>query len=715
MDSHATFVHPDDLVSFVSFLDPCLWRGTNPYRFDRSIRIVRPDGQERWVRTDIQPHFDDQGNLIQSFGIMQDITDQKRASDDLRESEGRYRALLELSGDAIIVSDQGTIVLANPAMLHLVGAEIPEQVLGLPSSAFIHPACREAAQPEAGHDLPQGGRAFRIRQQWRRLDGSAIDVEVMAGPLPWHGRTAIQTIIRDVTDLRRTELELQRKSAELQAVMEGVPALVMIAQDPDASTIVGSHAARTLLRATPDTNLSLSGLNEQGRQLYRVFRNGVEVPPQDLPLQVAARGVEVRDARLEVLLDDGKSLHFIGHATPLRAPDGSILGSVGNFIDITAQLANEQALRAAKAEAERANAAKSRFLAAASHDLRQPLQSAVLFASVLSARNLDPALTDLISNTQAALDSLSKMLDLLLDISRLDAGIVQPARQDSPIRDLLDRLGREFAPQARTRGLWFRYVASSLAVNSDPRLLERILRNLLDNTQRYTEHGGILLGCRRAGDHLRIQVWDTGIGIPEDMQFAIFEEYRQVGNQERTRTKGLGLGLSIVDRLGQLLGHRIALRSAPGRGSMFEVWVPLGSGPTALLAAPADVVASRGRLIAVIDDDDTVLEALRLCLELEGYDVVAAETADTLRDRLRGRRRAPDLILADYRLKGGVSGRDVIRMLRADYSKAIPGILLTGDTSTERLAGARQNNLQLLHKPIAQCDLTAMIERTLAG
>ncbi len=399
------------------------------------------------------------------------------------------------------------------------------------------------------------------------------------------------------------------------------------------------------------------------------------------------------------------------------------------------------ALRQARDEAEQANAAKTRFLAAASHDLRQPLQALVLYQHVLTTQNRAPKLTPVIGRMGEAIEAQQHMLNALLDISRLDAGIIKAEPGDVAIGPLLRRLGDEFAGQARGHGLDLRVVPCRAMVRSDPALLERMLRNLLSNAIRYTVKGRVLLGCRRSGPWLRVIVQDTGPGIPPDQQAAVFEEFRQLGNPAHDRGQGLGLGLSIVQRLGRLLGHRIELRSAVGRGTAFSVELPLtavpparpataaaggaarpADGPAAVVAADTRATAdatglhrtAAGRLVAVIDDDTELLAALALALEGAGFTVIAAADEAAATTRLAALGRAPDMVVADYRLAHGDTGIAAVERLRRAHGVVLPAILLTGDTSPDRLREAKAGGLCLLHKPVAAAELVRAIERILA-
>ena len=366
-----------------------------------------------------------------------------------------------------------------------------------------------------------------------------------------------------------------------------------------------------------------------------------------------------------------------------------------------AERAREEAL-AARDEAERANRAKTQFLAAASHDLRQPMQSLFFFAHALSDRLGDHPATPLLASMSESLDGLRSLLDSLLDVSRLDAGVVRANVTEFALGPLLERLAAEYAPQAAEAGIVLRHVPTGRWVRSDPVLLERILRCLIENAIRYTERGAVLLGCRRAGGDLRILVQDTGIGIPAEQSEEVFREFVQLANPERDRRKGLGLGLAIVRRLAGILGHTVTLRSKPGRGSGFALRLPMAAARP--LPRPARPPADRpagGNLVVVVDDDAIILLSMRAMLEEWGYSVVAALSADEAIDTLTALGRRPDLILADYRLRDGRTGLQAIRDIFGLCGIRVPAVVLTGDTDPARIAEVQRSGYRLLHKPVS--------------
>ncbi len=401
-----------------------------------------------------------------------------------------------------------------------------------------------------------------------------------------------------------------------------------------------------------------------------------------------------------------------------RGPGGRPVRGSGINMDVTERRRAEQALRRAKEAAERASAAKSRFLAAASHDLRQPLQALDLQRAVLARRVADPEVLQTVRELGLSVDVMRNTLDALLDLSQLETGAMRAEVGEFRLDELFRRIVSEFRGLAAERGLELRVVPSGTVVRSDPRLLERVLQNLVSNAVKYTRAGKVLLGGRRRGGLLRVEVWDTGIGIAPDQLEAIFEEFYQVANPARERRFGHGLGLSIVRAAAELLGHRLDVRSRAGRGSVFAVEVPFvrraGAGP----AGPADRAGTDGvappATILLVEDDAAIRGALRALLELEGHRVTAAASGgEALRLVERGLCR-PAMVVADQNLPGGLSGVETARRVRGLTEPHLPALVITGDVLPDRLAVIRQAALPYLTKPVGADELRALI-RGLVG
>ncbi len=377
-------------------------------------------------------------------------------------------------------------------------------------------------------------------------------------------------------------------------------------------------------------------------------------------------------------------------------------------------------LRLKKEEAERANVAKSRFLAAASHDLRQPLHAMALFVSALKDESQEPETRRrLLDQLTTSVESLEGLFHALLDVSKLDAGIVRPEVRDFPVQAIFDRISREYATEAADKGLRMRLVPACAVVRSDATLLERILRNLVYNAIRYTNAGGVVVGCRRRGDAVRIAVCDSGVGIEPAHLTDIFQEFYQVANPERDRNKGLGLGLAIVDRLARLLNHPLDVVSVPGRGSVFSITVPRGDVATAEpdLSQPVEVFEGKlgGALLVVIDDEAAVLDGMREVLQQWGCRPLLADSADEALAQLARAKSRPAAVIADYRLRGGETGIAAIGRIQSAYGADIPGVIITGDTAPDRLREAEASGYHLLHKPVRPVRLRALLSFLLSA
>ncbi|MEO8813372.1 MAG: hybrid sensor histidine kinase/response regulator [Caulobacteraceae bacterium] len=365
-------------------------------------------------------------------------------------------------------------------------------------------------------------------------------------------------------------------------------------------------------------------------------------------------------------------------------------------------------LRRQKEIAEEANLAKSRFLAAASHDLRQPVHALSLFVGALRECSLPIAAADIAARMEASVAAMDAMFGALLDISRLDAGVVEVHPVTFDLQAMLERLCGEYAHEADAKGVVLTCRPARAMAHTDPVLAERIVRNLVGNAVRHTRAGRVLVACRGRAT-ARVEVWDTGPGIPADQRERVFEEYFQLENPQRDRAGGLGLGLAIVRRLADLLACPVAVRSWPGRGSCFSIDFPrAGAALATRREAPLEGVAARG-LIAVIDDEPAIVAAMRALLTGWGHEVVAAGSGAEMAAALSAAGATPDLIVCDLRLPGEENGIAVIERLRATCGATIPAMLMTGDTAPERLLEAKASGLALLHKPLSPAKLRAAI------
>jgi two-component system, sensor histidine kinase len=374
-------------------------------------------------------------------------------------------------------------------------------------------------------------------------------------------------------------------------------------------------------------------------------------------------------------------------------------------------------LRGEKLIAEEASTAKSRFLAAASHDLRQPVHALTLFVAALRPRVNDGEARRLLDHIDSSVQAMGSLFNGLLDISRLDAGVVEVHPQTFAVQSLLERICRDYAGDAHAKKIELTLRPTSAAVYSDPLLVERVVRNIVANAIAYTDRGRVLVACRRRGRNLSVEVWDTGRGIPESEQIRIFTEFYQVANPERDRSKGVGLGLAIVKRLTALLGHSLAMRSRPDHGSVFKLGLPL-SDAAVVAAHPVNEEAgdfAASGLILVVDDEATIQMAMKSLLEGWGFKAIVAGSFEEILPLLANCPDRPALIVCDYRLRAHEDGIGVIERLRAEYNDDdIPGMLITGDTAPDRIREAKESGLLLLHKPVSNSRMRAAITHLVA-
>jgi signal transduction histidine kinase/CheY-like chemotaxis protein len=414
--------------------------------------------------------------------------------------------------------------------------------------------------------------------------------------------------------------------------------------------------------------------------------------------------------------------NFLGHMLALGGTTMLVLvlvfASRMNKIivsSITLRFENEVQRR----RAEEASVSKSRFLAAASHDLRQPLHAMALFVASLQdlRRSKKGAEDTILSHLAVSVEALQGLFDGLLDVSKLDAGVVRQEVAHFALQPVLDRLANECEAEASTKGLIARFVHTRAVLQGDAALLQRALRNLVSNAIRYTEKGGFVVGCRRERQGARVVVYDTGIGIEPAQMTKIFQEFYQVANPERDRTKGMGLGLAIVERLARLQGFPLKVASAVGRGSAFSMLVPWGEPLKVKVTEtpPRDAETQFvGDLAVIVDDERAVVEGMRQLMQQWGFNVICGASAEEVIGELANCTQLPDILICDYRLRGGETGVNAIRRLQAAVHREVPAIIISGDTAPERLREADASGYHLLHKPVRPAKLRALLAFVLA-
>jgi two-component system CheB/CheR fusion protein len=576
-----------------------------------------------------------------------------------------------------------------------------------------------------------GSRIARLEEE---LDATREDLEaaIRDREIAEEEMRAIHEEAMSVNEeFQTTNEELVTSHEELQSLNEELTALNSQLQETldqqratadDLENILNSSGAATVFL---DEKLNIRFFTPAAKALFSIIASDVGRPLADLARHFVTPDL-LDDARTVLFnlvpitreVEAENAVWYNCRILPYRTKDNRIEGVVISFADISALKRAEEASTAAKLLAESANLGKSRFLAAASHDLRQPLQTLSLLHGLLAKKLKDADALKLVARADETLTAMAGMLNTLLDINQLEAGVVRPKIVDFPINDLLERLKTEFSYHAHAKRLGWRVRPCRLAVRSDPRLLEQIIRNLLSNAVRYTERGGILLGCRRRGDQLRIEVWDTGLGIPQGQLRAIFKEFHQIDNPDRQPIRGLGLGLAIVQRLGELLGHAIDVRSREGKGSVFAVEVPLAPQPARLAREgleqePGEIAVRHGSIL-IIEDDPAVREALELLVHTDGHRATAAANGEEAIELVVHKDVRPDLVIVDYNLPRGLTGLRVMARLRETLGAGVPALVLTGDISTEALHEIAAQGYLQRSKPVSADDLSRLIKRLLS-
>ena len=574
--------------------------------------------------------------------------------------------------------------------------------------------------------LPAGsGRTVILVQHAGRTDGN-IRVELVTDLAPL-------TVFQALSDRRgrqSNDEELLRSKAELQTANQDLAGQNTRLQEMLERQLKTSSDLQNMLYSTDvaclflDASLNIRFFTPATKALFNILPGDIGRPLADL--NSAAADSALADDACAVLktstpverdIETSNGVWFARRMLPYRGHDNAVQGVVITYTDITERKRTRKALEEAKRDAELANVAKSRFLAAASHDLRQPLQSLAFLQGLLAKSVQSEREKELVKRLEQSLGAMSDMLNTLLDINQIEVGVVRPNESVFPIGDILLRLRDEFAYHAQARGVELHVAACNVAVRSDPALLEQMIRNLVSNALKYTPKGRVLVGCRRREGLLSIEIWDTGIGIAAEDQQAIFAECHQVDNAARERSRGMGLGLSIVQRLGELLGHRVQVRSWLGKGSIFTIEAPISEAyaePAALTqcAVAHQPVAGLHRTgkVLVIEDDPDVRDLLVLLLRGEGHRVAIATEASNAMDFIARGGLRPDVIVADYNLPGGMTGLEVVAKIRERLNDRLPAIILTGDISAETLRLASAQDCIQLNKPVKLADLTRLIQ-----
>lgn len=627
----------------------------------------------------------------------------KRVNAELLANEGRLAGLMEAAPDAMIIeSPDRHISQINHQAESLFGYR-RDELVGQSVEKLIPEKDRAvSAARHKGFLIHPGslvtGANFEL--VLLRKDGREIPVEATVNPIPTEEGTFVCIAVRDLTQRKETEEALRVSEKRYRTLS----ALLIDAFDASDDGIVLYDSedrvvlANKKIKQSPEGQAGLFTPGRTFEEILRVYWSGSDFAKDtDAFERYVAAEVERHQrgdgSRMQVHV--GKEIWLVNR--DFRTRDGSVLHIATDV----------SSLVLAKEAAEQANLSKSRFLAAASHDLRQPLQTISLLQGFLRRSLPDAKSQAVIDKLEASADSMSDILNSMLELQQLESGVVTPNLEDFVVGDFLERICAELRLHAEMKGLDLRHVRSGVVIRSDPKLLEQIIRNLLSNAIKYTQRGKILIGCRHTGQTLRIEVLDTGIGIARDQIKAIFEEFRQINNPTRDRSKGLGLGLSITQRLANLLDHPIDIHSILHKGTVLSVAVPLGgravSTPRRASQPPP---AGEKMNILLVEDDLAVRWSLQALLELVGHKVIAAENGDTALARLAEADWRPDLIVCDFNLPGGMNGLETVAKARKQLRASLPAVLLTGDVSLAPDRVLSTPNCVLLKKP---ADATAII------
>jgi PAS domain S-box-containing protein len=643
----------------------------------------------------------------------------------LDTSRDQLRAALNVSPDAMFVLDKtGTVIELNDAAVELFGYAadeligksgrvfVPERTVGYHrqnyANFFVRPVRQKLASP--------------VHLPVLTKSGQEIPVEVTLGPLTMAGSLYAVCSVRDVSAhakreeqfrstideldrrLRSSELDFRRTNEHFKLFLKNAPAAIALVDRQLRYLIVSDRLL---------TDYGLTEGDVHGMSMYDVFP---EIPERWKELHRRCLAGETLSSHEDSFVrTNGRTEWLTWELHPWRTTDGRIAGMFMASELITARKDAEIALKKSyleleqrvaertaelerlKNDATRANTQKSWFVAAASHDLRQPLQASLAYLSVLSRKAGREDIEELCEKSRQPLKAMSDILDVLLDISDLESGHVKPQMQDFALGDLIGRVIANAQHQAQEKGLRLSCLPTDLTVHSDPRLLERVISNFVTNAIRYTEKGLIGIYCEQVGGKVCISVTDTGIGIPADALGAIFEDHVQLDNPARDRRKGLGLGLSIAKRIADALGHRISVQSELGSGSSFSIELPQSRAAVASsAAAPETPAASETHpIVLLIDDDQDVAEAMQMLLQSYDFETYMAHSRDAALAMLESGLN-PGIVLCDYRMPGA-NGIDVIRQVRNTLHTDIPAVIMTGDMG---LTSCELKCCAVLHKPV---------------
>jgi PAS domain S-box-containing protein len=693
----------------------------------------------RWVQKTERPTRE--GGLVVLYSDITDVknTETARREEALAEKTRLLQATVDnLSQGVVLVGPEGYPEIWNHRFLSLVGLAAEQINAERPFSDLT--ALSEV--PLLTKAAPTGAQA---QDEVRRLRDGAV-IEIKTHPMPDGGFVNTYT---DITESYRYAETLKESERWIRVVTDHVPALIAyVGADMtvqfcnkvyenwygagDGSTLLGRalseiHSPELHERLMPLIEKVLAGQsvtfefeesNRRGEQRYMLRSY---VPNLDPGGEVVGFFVMIRDitARRRTALALQQAYDGLEQRVKERT---SALTDLNSQLrqEIDERAAVESRLRDAKLEADRANLSKTKFLAAVSHDLLQPLNAARLFTSSLLEHSFGSRAESLVRSVSTSLDDVENLLGTLVDISKLDAGVIKPDVTAFDLRDLLNNIAREFREMASAAGLELYFVPSSAVVLSDSQLLARILRNFLTNAIRYTGKGRILFGCRRRGETVVIQVWDTGPGIPSDKLTEIFQEFKRIRPAGAQPDKGLGLGLAIVDKIARMMGHPVTVDSVEGKGSVFSVEVPQGrllprkSGVESAITAHTDG-GLHGARVWVVDNDRAICSGMEILLHGWGCEVITAVSLEDLASKVDFAVTESDVVLVDYHLDDDRNGVDLVAEINRLRENPLPVLMITANYSNELKKHIRDQGYLLMNKPVKPLKLRSALSHLLQG
>ncbi|HTV33879.1 MAG TPA: CheR family methyltransferase [Methylocella sp.] len=716
------------------------------------IEVTQPKGGQHSWRATIRAFRAPPPQSPIVLLALEDITDQRRV---IRR---QFQLLMEaLPGPVLATDPQGRIRFVSAQVEGLFGHSTAE-LLGQTVDMLIPPELRARHAALHMDFLKQPTRrsmGTSLEIDGIAKDGTRIPLDIGLSPVETADGPLVIAALHDLREHKKGEAEREHLRAQLAADLTAMERLHEM-----ATRLAETAELPELLREILNATIELQHADLGNIQLYDPETDSLKIAVQKgfsrsflEHFAIARRGdgsvcARAMEAGTRVVVEDVEDdVAYAPHrsvaaaagyravqSTPIFTHDGTLMGVLSThfrgphqlverdrrmtdlFMHMAAALIErtqaEAVAEAARLAANEANRAKSRFLAAAGHDLRQPLQSIGLLQGLLEAQVASPQARATLARLGDATEQMTELIDALLDLNQIESGGIKLELTDLSVAPLLTQVVHDFTPLASAKGLELRCVPVASIIRGDRRLLVRMLCNLVSNAVKYTDNGKILTGCRRRGNNLRIEVWDTGIGIPPDKINAVFDEFYRVDEAEGDKF-GFGLGLHIVKRFANLLGYQIDIRSTLGKGTMFAVVIPNVdfSGAASPKAVVGKEIAASGPAILLVEDDATQLHALTSLLELQGYQIAAAPNEVEAMAHLRGNTAPrPNVVIADFNLPGGSTGVDIVRHVRDELNAEIPALILSGEQPEAQLSSSKAGELQVLRKPVRPATLLATVE-----